>query len=174
MEIWKPVIDFEGIYSISRLGRVRRDKPGRSTHKGLILKPASIKKYPYVHLIKGTYHTVKRIHFLVAQAFLGPKPIKTVIDHIDRDKGNNNLENLRYISQSINVKNSHRTDNYLIRQRKIKEKLNLKSQLYKQIKIEIEENKLTSSQIAKKYEIPYITIYCWKNGLRNKYFSTQT
>ncbi len=35
---WLPVIGFEGVYSISDAGQVRRDKPAPHTRSGLILK----------------------------------------------------------------------------------------------------------------------------------------
>ncbi|CAL6111215.1 HNH_endonuclease [Hexamita inflata] len=45
------------------------------------------------------------VHSLVANAFLGLKPTKFQVDHIDRNKQNNCIENLRYISASDNQKN---------------------------------------------------------------------
>lgn len=49
-----------------------------------------------------------RVHQLVAHAWLGEQPDGYVIDHIDRNKTNNHYSNLRYISQSANVRNSER------------------------------------------------------------------
>ena len=49
-------------------------------------------------------------HHLVAEQFIGKRPDGLVIDHIDRDKLNNNICNLRYVSQNINMRN---TDKYL-------------------------------------------------------------
>jgi hypothetical protein len=44
------------------------------------------------------------VHRLVAIAFLGPPPSKQyVVDHIDRDKTNNRIENLRWISNLDNL-----------------------------------------------------------------------
>ncbi|CAL6035476.1 HNH_endonuclease [Hexamita inflata] len=45
------------------------------------------------------------VHSLVANAFLGLKPTNFQVDHINRDKQNNCIENLRYISVSDNQKN---------------------------------------------------------------------
>ena len=47
------------------------------------------------------------VHELVALAFIGPRPVVTgvayEIDHIDSDKTNNRLDNLRYITRSENL-----------------------------------------------------------------------
>ncbi|CAL6050167.1 HNH_endonuclease [Hexamita inflata] len=45
------------------------------------------------------------VHSLVANAFLGLKPTGFQVDHIDRNRQNNCLENLRYVSASDNQKN---------------------------------------------------------------------
>ncbi|CAL6052145.1 Conserved_hypothetical protein [Hexamita inflata] len=45
------------------------------------------------------------VHNLVANAFLGLKPTGFQVDHIDRNRQNNCLENLRYVSVSDNCKN---------------------------------------------------------------------
>lgn len=47
-----------------------------------------------------------RLHILVAKAFLGERPEGLVIDHIDRNKLNNNINNLRYVTQQENMINT--------------------------------------------------------------------
>ena len=42
------------------------------------------------------------VHSLVALAFLGEKPHRHDVDHIDKDRKNNNLTNLRYLSYKQN------------------------------------------------------------------------
>ena len=45
-----------------------------------------------------------RIHVIVATAFLGPKPTKEhVVDHIDTNRRNNRVENLRWITRLENI-----------------------------------------------------------------------
>lgn len=51
-------------------------------------------------------------HIKMHKLIIGPIPNCTVIDHIDRDKLNNQKSNLRVVSQSDNVRNSDRYDNY--------------------------------------------------------------
>ena len=50
-------------------------------------------------------HVRTTVHRPVALAFLGERPEGMVIDHIDRDKTNNHISNLRYCSLSENSKN---------------------------------------------------------------------
>lgn len=45
------------------------------------------------------------IHELVMLAFVGPRPNGMEIDHIDRNKNNNRLENLRYVTHKENMEN---------------------------------------------------------------------
>ncbi len=45
-----------------------------------------------------------KVHRIVAVAFLGPPPSKQhVVDHIDRDRTNNSIENLRWITNLDNL-----------------------------------------------------------------------
>ena len=43
------------------------------------------------------------LHVLVAITFLGPRPNGLVIAHLDGDKTNNSVENLKYVSQRENI-----------------------------------------------------------------------
>ena len=80
------------IYEISRLGNVRNKDTGR------VLKPWNRGKYKSVNLGLGNPFY---IHKLMALTFL--EPIEGYdIDHINRDKHDNRLCNLRIISKSEN------------------------------------------------------------------------
>lgn len=50
-----------------------------------------------------------KVHQLVYDAFIGPIPEGMVIDHIDRNKLNNDVSNLRAVTQS---ENQHNSDQY--------------------------------------------------------------
>ena len=58
-------------------------------------------------VIDGKHSTIL-VHRLIASTFLGPRPEGLVVDHLDRDKTNNNVENLRYVSCAANVRNAAR------------------------------------------------------------------
>lgn len=104
MEEWKPVVGYEAYYEVSNEGRVR-------TIGGIlkkITKPATNGYYCASLYCPDKKHTYVPIHTLVAGAFLGERSSKEVCDHIDGNKLNNNINNLRYVPQSINCKNSSR------------------------------------------------------------------
>src|SRR5690348_16033642 len=66
-------------------------------------------KYPRVCLVQhvGGKHRKILIHSLVAEVFLGPRPIGYQVDHIDGDKCNPALSNLQYVTASDNNKLKH-------------------------------------------------------------------
>jgi hypothetical protein len=97
IEEWRKISGHDN-YEVSNCGNVRNIKTGR------ILKPwLDTPGYLQVQL-SGNGNPKIRIHKLVATAFLGDSGGKTV-DHKDRNKLNNNVDNLRYVSQSENNKN---------------------------------------------------------------------
>lgn len=103
-EKWSPAIGFEGVYSVSTCGRVRRDAPQHGTTTGRILRPAvSKRRYLIVRLSVENVQTTRYVHDLVAQTFLGPKALGIVVRHINGDELDNRIENLTYGTQSDNV-----------------------------------------------------------------------
>lgn len=103
-EVWKDIDGFPG-YQISSMGRVRsfRDFRGNVTGKSHILK-LELNKDDYFQICLYTENGKKvhrRIHRLVADAFLGPQPT-LVVNHIDGDKHNNRLENIEWVTAEQN------------------------------------------------------------------------
>lgn len=97
MEIWKNVKDYEGLYQVSNLGRVKRVSYNK------ILKP-SCNKYGY--LIVGLYKNGKSkshyIHRLVANEFITNPNNLPCINHMDENKFNNTVENLEWCTHKYN------------------------------------------------------------------------
>lgn len=97
-EIWQPVKGFEKYY-VSNTGKVK----GPS---GLILKPGLRQGYKVVYLCIG--HNKKKttdVHRLVANAFIPNLENKPEIDHINRDRWDNRVENLRWVDHKENANN---------------------------------------------------------------------
>lgn len=112
-EIWKPVVGFEGFYEVSNLGRVK--SLPRATTKGGIMKPYTNPKngYVYVGMSKnGKRSSGKRLHVIVANTFLNAGisgyDLSKTVDHIDGDKQNNRVDNLRVVSMRENLQKAHR------------------------------------------------------------------
>ncbi|PZR11685.1 MAG: hypothetical protein DI539_20400 [Flavobacterium psychrophilum] len=98
-EKWVNILTLEHNYQISNYGRVKSIyKNGQS----LILTPQSNgqseKDYLFV-TIEGKKHY---IHHLVLFYFLGTRPHEHDCDHIDGNRHNNRLDNLRYLHRSLN------------------------------------------------------------------------
>ena len=89
MEMWKPIKDLPG-YSVSNEGRVRKDSTGQI----MVLS----KNSGYCRIAIS-----KHVHRLVAEAFIEkPSEEKCWVDHIDGDRSNNNVSNLRWVTPSEN------------------------------------------------------------------------
>ena len=66
-----------------------------------ILKNNLIKVHREYYVIQlRNKKSMKRIHVLIAEAFITNPKIKPKVDHIDRDRTNNNIDNLRWITLS--------------------------------------------------------------------------
>lgn len=62
--------------------------------------------YPIVMLSKDGKRKTKRIHKLVAKAFIKNPNKYTIINHIDGNKTNNNINNLEWCTQKHNIQQS--------------------------------------------------------------------
>lgn len=105
-EVWKKIPDM-GDYEVSSLGRVKRTHFNKKTKKQrvVVIKPTTDENgYKRVTLsINGEVFN-RRIHRLVAIAFI-PNPCnKREVNHIDADRGNNCVENLEWCTTLENVR----------------------------------------------------------------------
>lgn len=101
-ETWLPVVGWEGLYEVSDLGRVRRIfLPPYEGYRVLRLHPDGY-GYPSVGLSGRGKKARPKVHKLVAEAFLGPRPPGLEICHNDGDKTNAVPSNLRYDTRIAN------------------------------------------------------------------------
>lgn len=137
METYK--IIFEN-YEISDFGNVRRkmNNGEYKTINGSIMN----RGYKYFQVLRDGKRINKLIHHLVAEAFIGQRPELFDIDHIDRNKLNNNVENLRYITHKENCRNTDIYRNDLIEPNNRKERCIIRAKDYqKKNKEKISEKK---------------------------------
>jgi len=119
LEEWRPVLGYEGSYEVSNLGRVRsldrvREHPGprgsmiRRVVRGRILKQSNNARgggYPDVYLSRPGGHDVasRRVHRLVAEAFLSNPDGKPHVNHIDSNPRNPRASNLEWVTREENM-----------------------------------------------------------------------
>ena len=107
-EVWKQIAEFPD-YKISNMGRVMscaRYKDGK------IMKQRLHTGYYRIGIYNNSKQKDFFIHVLLAKAFIPNPDNLPTVDHIDRNKQNNNISNLRWASletQNIN-RISYRTD----------------------------------------------------------------
>ncbi len=109
-----PIKNFKG-YFISKCGKVLSTRPkngrGECDMKHLREINPCINNHGYktIHLFNGK-KMVKSIHTILGDTFLKDSKNENVeIDHIDRNRLNNNLNNLRFVSKSDNQRNKNGT-----------------------------------------------------------------
>lgn len=114
---WIAVVGFEDSHEVSNYGTVRsiersrtwwRSDIGKEVTRTFPSKVLQNKKtedgYYDVHIRSGDKNKHRRLHTVVAEAFLGKPDKDSVIDHKDDIKTNNFLWNLQYVSVQFNTK----------------------------------------------------------------------
>ena len=143
-EIWKIINGFNN-YEISNLGRVKNVSTGR------VLKGVDNGwGYLQVNLFKAGKGYMRKIHRLVATAFIENPEKLGEVNHRDEDKANNAVSNLEWCSHEYNI-------NYGTRNERIG-KANSVAMLGKNSKavkcIETGETFKSARDAARKYNIP--------------------
>lgn len=116
-EIWVVVPETDGVYEVSNYGNVRSNDTtqvrsnGRNICtfriKGKILKPYYTGKNPPYPTVQINGRN-RKVHRLVAEAFI-PNPDKLPeVNHIDGNKNNNRADNLEWVTTLDNSIHSHR------------------------------------------------------------------
>lgn len=134
-EVWKDVNGYEGFYQVSNYGRIKsvdRTVASRGNYinniKGKILKTFTIYSgYVYACLSKNGSSISKRVHRLMAEAFLEKKEGCDIVNHKDENPTNNFIfvrddgsvdeekSNLEWCNQKYNI-------NYGTRNKRVSEK----------------------------------------------------
>ena len=104
-EIWKPIKDYEGLYEVSNLGKIKtlsRIINGRKMPEKIKKLDKTKQGYLRVQLSKNKENKKYSVHRLVAQAFiLNPNNLPCV-NHIDENPSNNNVNNLEWCTHLYN------------------------------------------------------------------------
>ena len=100
----KSVCGYEGLYEVDEHGNVY------STRNKRKLKPILMESgYEYVHLCNGKNNTIlKRVHRIVAEAFI-PNPMNyEQVNHKDGNKTNNCVGNLEWVTHGENTRHAYK------------------------------------------------------------------
>lgn len=109
MEEWR---EFDKHIDVSNLGRVRK-RVIRYNKDGVAETDYDYNRAKMTcngYKMFSSVGKVIYVHHAVADLFIGTRPAGLVIDHIDRDKSNNHVSNLRYCTYQDNSRN---TDRYI-------------------------------------------------------------
>lgn len=110
-EIWRDIPNFEGLYQVSNLGRVKAlekyvnagiKNNSEVKRKGRILKQYNKGGYLEVSLMKNNKRHYFKVHRLVATAFIPNFCNLPQVNHIDENKLNNNVDNLEWCTSKYN------------------------------------------------------------------------
>jgi hypothetical protein len=108
-EIWLDIKNFENLYQVSNLGRIKSvyKRTNFNTYKETILSPGRDSRgYLQVILYKNNLPKGRRIHRLVAEAFIHNPENKRTVNHIDENKLNNTVSNLEWSTNQENIDHS--------------------------------------------------------------------
>lgn len=150
IEIWKDIPEYEGIYQISNLGRVKSLKFNRER----ILKFNPCNDYKTVALTKKSNQKRFYTHRLIAIAFIPNPDNKPDINHINGIRYDNRIENLEWITHKGNI-------NHAI---EIGLKISLKgekhglSKLKEKDVLEIRNSNLSQKELSKIYKVSFSTV----------------
>lgn len=150
-EKWKDIKQYNGLYQVSNLGRVK--SLPRNTTNGKILSPNKSTSYYRICLVKNGFIKSFAIHRLVAITFIRNPLDKRYVNHKDGNRQNNNVCNLEWVTPSEN--NYHAFKNDLSKSLKGSKHPLAKLSEDDVIKIRELGNKYTQQYIAKMFNISF-------------------
>ena len=165
-ENWKEIPEYEGLYAVSDLGRVKRIAGGQGARSGHILKPGmNGPGYWHVHLCKAGTPKLHKIHHLVMLAFVGSRRLGFVVNHKDGNKTNNTLRNLEYVTHQQNTQHAFQQ----LGHKPVDGERNGQSKLTSidvaNIKLLLSEDKMSQRAIGRQYQVSHTVIQHIAKGL---------
>lgn len=167
IEKWSDVIGYNGLYMISTFGRVKslfryaKCLNGVRPIKEKIVKPfVTPKGYIRVGLSKNGKSLNHSIHILVAKSFIENPFNLEGVNHNNYIKHDNYVDNLKWMTNIDNAKDAWEKD-------KVPYQVGFDASnvtFSREEVYDIYHSNLSVSDLSKKYNRPYMTIYCIKAG----------
>lgn len=110
-EEWKDIPGYEGLYMVSSEGRIKSLRYRHSNQEHIIPGRDNGDGYFVVQLCKDG-RKMFTIHRLVATTFIPNPECKPYIDHINGDRKDNSVSNLRWCTQKENCNYAKAKDNF--------------------------------------------------------------
>jgi hypothetical protein len=171
-EEWVPIafkdLDNPPLYQVSNYGRLRSFQSGT---EGTVIKGSVIQGYRSLN-IRTKGKTINRyVHKLVAEYFLSAgQPNQTYVLHLDHDKLNNRVQNLRWATQQEMIEHNRTNPNVLNRvQPKRTSNYKLTESKVKMIKKLLRNNKNRLKMIARQFGITHTQLNRIRSGENWKY-----
>lgn len=154
-EIWKDVVDYEGIYLVSNLARVKRIMSRKNPTCDIINNTYHPTGYVHIALTNNGKGRTFKLHRLVALAFIPNPENKPQVNHIDGNKHNNHVSNLEWNTSKENINHAFRIGLNTPR----KGEKCPSSKLTEKDILEIRSSILTPLQLSMKYNVLREQIY---------------
>lgn len=104
MEEWRDIPGYEGLYQVSNEGNVRSIRFNKIRNMKAWLNQG----YPTVELCVNNQRYTVGVHRLVALAFIPNPENKPQVNHKDRNKANDDVSNLEWVTGSENVADAYK------------------------------------------------------------------
>ena len=102
-ELWKPCPGFDA-HEVSSQGRIRRSRNHR-----ILCGQVDAHGYLQVRLSTHGKQATRRIHRLIALAFIGPRPRLLQCHHLNGNKTDNRARNMGYVTCKENLRHASET-----------------------------------------------------------------
>jgi len=168
-EIWKDIINYKEFYQVSNLGNVKRIKDNYNKSINRNTKSIRSDGYIAVKLHRNNIGKSFMIHRLVLEAFVGPCPDKMECRHLDGNRQNNNLKNLKWGTHKENIKDMIRHGTISNRKGSNNNRAKLNEKQVRIIKYLLKNSEISKPNIAKIFNVSVSNI-CDIHAKRTWYY----
>lgn len=169
-EVWKDVKNYEGLYQVSSLSRIKslsrttKGRWGDTNFKERLLKQYSRDGYLAVKLCFNNVQTNMASHRIIAMTFIPNPENKLEVNHKDGNKLNNSIDNLEWCTHQENIQHSYDTKLNVPKTGEKHHRSKLKNKEVLQIRKELRVVGCNQTALAKKYKVSNTLITYIKNN----------